>query len=65
MLISDVINARAIAAVATNNASNAIPYLGNQWFPERKKAGEKAKTKAEAPEGKTNFQKKRIENGKG
>ena len=39
MLVSDVLNARAIAAVATNNASNAIPYLGGQWFPEKKKAG--------------------------
>lgn len=39
MLVSDVLNARSIALVATNDASNEIPYLGLQWFPERKKAG--------------------------
>ena len=39
MLISDVINARSIAAVATNDASNLIPYLGGQWFPTKKIAG--------------------------
>lgn len=39
MLIKDVLDSRAIAAVATNDASNQIPYLGLQWFPEQKKAG--------------------------
>lgn len=39
MLVSDVINARSIAAVATNDASNLIPYLGTMFFPDRKKAG--------------------------
>lgn len=39
MLVSDVINARSIAAVATTDASNLIPYLGSRWFPDRKKAG--------------------------
>lgn len=39
MLIKDVLNARSIALVATNDASNQIPYLGLQWFPEKKKAG--------------------------
>ena len=39
MLLKDVLNARSIALVATNDASNNIPYLGLQFFPERKKAG--------------------------
>lgn len=39
MLIKEVLNSKSIAAVATNNASNQIPYLGLQWFPEQKKAG--------------------------
>ena len=39
MLLKDVIDSKSIAAVATNDASNAIPYLGLQWFPEEKKAG--------------------------
>lgn len=39
MLTSEVINTSAIALAATNNASNAVPYLGLQFFPEMKKAG--------------------------
>ena len=39
MLVSDVINSASIALAATENASNQIPYLGLQWFPEEKKAG--------------------------
>lgn len=39
MLINEVINSRAIALAATNDASNTIPYLGLNWFPEEKKAG--------------------------
>lgn len=39
MLTSEVINTSAIALAATNDASNAIPYLGLQFFPEMKKAG--------------------------
>lgn len=39
MLISDVINANAIAYVREEDARNYRPYLGLNWFPERKKAG--------------------------
>lgn len=39
MLVSEVLNSRAIALAASNAASNTIPYLGLQWFPEQKKAG--------------------------
>lgn len=39
MLINEVIDSKAIAAVATDNASNQIPFLGLNWFPERKKMG--------------------------
>lgn len=39
MFIKDVINARAIALRSTEVASNNIPYLGLQWFPETKKEG--------------------------
>ena len=39
MLVSEVVNAASIARVATENASNQIPYLGLQWFPEKKKSG--------------------------
>ena len=39
MLISEVINSASIALAATQDASNQIPYLGLQWFPERKKSG--------------------------
>ena len=39
MLLKDVIDSKSIAAVATNDASNAIPYLGLNWFPEQKKTG--------------------------
>ena len=39
MLINEIINAKAIALQATRDASNDIPYLGLQWFPEAKKEG--------------------------
>lgn len=39
MLITDVINARAIALNRSEVASNAIPYLGVGFFPNRKKIG--------------------------
>lgn len=39
MLVNEVVNSTSIAQVATEDASNRIPYLGLQWFPERKKSG--------------------------
>ena len=39
MLVSEVLNSASIAQVATEDASNQIPYLGLQWFPEEKKTG--------------------------
>lgn len=39
MLVNEVVNSASIAQVATEDASNQIPYLGLQWFPERSKAG--------------------------
>lgn len=39
MLVNEVVNSASIAQVATENASNKIPYLGLQWFPEKKKSG--------------------------
>lgn len=39
MLVSEVVNSNAIASVATTNASNEIPYLGSNWFPNDKKSG--------------------------
>lgn len=39
MLVNEVINSASIAQVATEDASNQIPYLGLNWFPERKKSG--------------------------
>ena len=39
MLVNEVVNTKAIALAATENASNTIPYLGLQWFPEKKKSG--------------------------
>ena len=39
MLVNQVIDSKAIALAATNDASNQIPYLGLQWFPAAKKAG--------------------------
>lgn len=39
MLVNEVVNSKAIALAATNNASNDIPFLGKRWFPEAKKAG--------------------------
>ena len=34
MLINEVLDSKSIALSATENASNQIPYLGLQWFPE-------------------------------
>lgn len=39
MRITDILNARAIAVNRTEVASNAIPYLGTSFFPNRKKIG--------------------------
>ena len=39
MKLSDVFDAKAIALNYTNAASNAIPYLGTGFFPNKKKAG--------------------------
>ena len=39
MLVNEVINSASIAQVATDDSSNQIPYLGLNWFPERKKSG--------------------------
>lgn len=39
MLVNEVVNSASIAAVVTNDASNQIPYLGLQWFDEKKKSG--------------------------
>lgn len=37
--LSKVFNSAAIAANRTETASNRIPFLGEAWFPDRKKAG--------------------------
>lgn len=39
MLVNEVVNTASIAQVATEDASNQIPYLGLNWFPEEKKSG--------------------------
>ena len=39
MLVNEVINSASIALAATEDASNQIPYLGLQWFPEKKNSG--------------------------
>lgn len=39
MLVNEVVNSASIAQVATQDASNQIPYLGLNWFPEKKKSG--------------------------
>lgn len=39
MLVNEVINSASIAQVATEDSSNQIPYLGLNWFPEKKKSG--------------------------
>lgn len=39
MLVNEVVNSKSIALAATEAASNKIPYLGLQWFPEKKKSG--------------------------
>lgn len=37
--IKDVYSSQAIASLRTSDASNAIPFLGEAWFPNRKIAG--------------------------
>lgn len=39
MLVNEVVNSRSIALSATEDARGDKPYLGIQWFPERKRAG--------------------------
>lgn len=39
MLVNEVVNSASIASVATEDASNQIPYLGLNWFDEKKKSG--------------------------
>lgn len=39
MLVNEVVNSSSIALAATEDASNKIPYLGLNWFPEKKKSG--------------------------
>lgn len=39
MLVNEVVTSESIALAATNDASNEIPYIGLQWFPEEKKTG--------------------------
>ena len=39
MLVNEVVNSKSIALTATEDASNQIPYLGLNWFGEKKKSG--------------------------
>lgn len=39
MLVNEVVNSASIAQVATTHESNQIPYLGLNWFAEKKKSG--------------------------
>lgn len=39
MLVNEIVTSESIALAATNAASNDIPYVGLQWFPEEKKQG--------------------------
>lgn len=39
MLVNEVVDAKAIALSATNDARGDKPYIGLNWFPERKKSG--------------------------
>lgn len=39
MLVENVVNAKSIALVASEDASNKIPYLGTGFFPEDKQEG--------------------------
>ena len=39
MLVENVVNSRSIALAASEDASNKIPFLGLNWFPEAKKSG--------------------------
>lgn len=39
MLVNEVVNSASIVQVSTEDANNRIPYLGLNWFPEKKKSG--------------------------
>lgn len=39
MLVENVVTAKSIALAASEAASNKIPFLGLNWFPEEKKSG--------------------------
>lgn len=39
MLVESVVNPQSVALAASSDASNSIPFLGLQFFPEEKKAG--------------------------
>ena len=39
MNLTDVFSTAAVAFRRTEEASNAIPFLGTTWFPVRKKNG--------------------------
>ena len=39
MLVNEVVNSASIALSATKDASNDIPFLGLNWFNEKKKSG--------------------------
>lgn len=39
MLVENVVNAKSIALAASEAASNKIPFLGLNWFPEEKRSG--------------------------
>ena len=39
MLVESVVTPQSIALAASSDASNAIPFLGLQFFPEAKKSG--------------------------
>lgn len=39
MLVNEVVNSASIALSATQDASNDIPFLGLNWFGEKKKSG--------------------------
>lgn len=39
MLVNEVVDSKSIALTATEDASNQIPYLGLNWFDEKKKSG--------------------------
>lgn len=39
MLVNEVVDSPSIVRIATEEASNKTPYLGLNWFPEKKKSG--------------------------